>query len=650
MHFPKLFSPIKLGPCEIKNRIVSTGHDTVLSTGGLVNDRLVAYHAARAAGGCGLIVTQVAAVHHTAFYTPYLLIATDDNFIPGYRKIVEACHAHGAKVFGQLFHPGREVSASMDGTAALAYAPSASPSERFRTIPCEMTLEMIDEIIEGYGQTARRMAEAGADGVEIVASHGYLPAQFLSQSVNLRTDKYGDSDENRLRFLKDVIASIREQVGDDIVVGMRISVDEKNEAGLKQEESLAAIAALDDDLDYLSIVAGTSATSQGATHIVPSMNFEHGYTSPLGVLAKQHFSGPVIVTGRINQPQIAEELIKSGDADLCGMTRAMVCDPEMPNKSMQGDSEDVRACIGCNQACIGHVLKGDGISCIQHPETGRELEYGTLEMAPSPKKILVVGGGPAGMKAAAVAASRGHKVTLMEREAHLGGQARRAHLLPGREEFANLITNLSHEAERAGVQIMCNQNVDATVIEEHGPDEIVLACGARPYMPTIEGAEEANIVNAWQVLDGTAKIGNSVLIADWTSDWIALGIAEKLAREGCKVRLAVTGATAGETLQQYIKNMWNSTLLDLGVEMIPFTRIFGADTNTVYLERTVISGHVVIEGIDTVVVTHGNASNTELAQQLDGRKKGTVHAIGDCLTPRDAESAIFEGLKIGVRV
>ncbi|MCP4045077.1 MAG: FAD-dependent oxidoreductase [Gammaproteobacteria bacterium] len=649
MNFPNVFSPITLGSCEIKNRIVSTGHDTVLSSGGLVNDRLVAYHRARAAGGCGLIVTQVAAVHHTAFYTPYLLIATDDGFIPGYRKITEACHAHGAKVFAQLFHPGREVSASMDGTAALAYAPSASPSERFRTVPCEMTTDLIGEIIEGYGQTARRMMEAGADGVEIVASHGYLPAQFLSSAVNDRSDQYGGTEENRHRFLKEVIAAVRKQIGNDMVVGLRISVDETNPAGMTAEESLAAIAALDDDLDYLSIVAGTSATYQGATHIVPSMNFEHGYTSPHAARAKQHFSNPVIITGRINQPQIAEQIIKSGDADLCGMTRAMVCDPEMPNKAMGGDIDNIRACIGCNQACIGHVLKGDGISCLQHPETGRELEYGDLEAAPNLMKILVVGGGPAGMKAASVAARRGHQVTLMERDARLGGQVNKAHLLPGREEFGNLITNLAGEVERAGVQVLCNQNVDATIIEDHAFDEIILACGASPRMPVIEGAEEANIVNAWQVLDGTAKIGNSVLITDWTSDWIALGIAEKLAREGCKVRLSVTGASAGEVLQQYIKNMWNSKLLELGVEILPFTRIFGADANTVYLERTVVSGHVVVEDVDTIVIAHGHASNTELVQQLQIRKE-TIHVIGDCLAPRDAEAAIFEGLKIGASI
>ena len=501
----------------------------------------------------------------------------------------------------------------------------------------------------GQSNARRVLAEAAADGVEIVGSHGYLPAQFLSQSVNVRTDKYGGSDENRLRFIKDVIAAIRKEVGDKLALGLRISIDEKNSAGMTEHEALQAIAALNGELDYVSIVAGTSATYQGATHIVPSMDFEHGYTTSLAARAKAHFKGPVIVTGRINQPQIAEEVIKSGEADLCGMTRAMICDPEMPNKAKANDIDDIRACIGCNQACIGHVLKGVGVSCLQHPETGRELEYGDIKAAPSAKNILVVGGGPAGMKAASIAASRGHQVTLMEREARLGGQALRAYLLPGREEFGGLVTNLTREVERAGVNVINNQSVDLNVIDRHNPDEIILACGAKPYMPAIEGAEEAHIVDAWQVLDGTANIGSSVLIADWTSDWVALGIAEKLARDGCRVRLAVTGASPGEVLQQYIKNRWNSVLLGLGIEVIPYTRIFGADANTVYLERTVISEHVVVEDVDTVVVCHGNDSNNELVGHLQDRK-GTVHVIGDCLAPRDAEAAVLEGLKIGARI
>jgi len=649
MRFNNLFMPITLGACEIKNRIVFTGHDTVLSSDGLVSDALVAYHSARAAGGCGLIVTQVAGIHHTAHYTNNVLMADDDRFIPGYRRIVEACHVYGCRVFSQLFHPGREVSESLDGTPALAYAPSASPNERFRVFPSEMTIGMIEEIVNGYGHGARRMAEAGADGVEIVASHGYLPAQFLSRSVNRRDDRYGGSVENRRRFIEEVISAIRKQVGRGLVIGMRVSVDEMNEAGLTEEESLSAIEALNRAVDYISVVAGTSATYRGAAHIVPSMEFEHGYTSPLAARAKNCFAGPVIVTGRINQPQIAEEIIKAGYADLCGMTRAMICDPEMPNKARAGSIDDIRACIGCNQACIGHFHKGAGISCIQFPETGRELRYGRKEPAASARRVLVVGGGPAGMKAAAVAAERGHRVTLMERAARLGGQALRAQLLPQRAEFGGIVTNLAREVERAGVQVECNRDVDAVVIGEHRPDAIVLACGARPYWPKIEGAKEANIVDAWQVLDGTAKVGSSVVIADWAADWISLGIAEKLVREGCRVRLAVTGPCAGETIPLYIRDRWNNVLASLGVEIVPYVRLYGADAHAVYLERTVIQEAVVIEDVDTLVITQGHVPNNDLVRDLQGMAD-KVHVIGDCLAPRNAEAAVLEGLKVGANI
>lgn len=649
MSFQNLFSPIVLGACEVKNRIVFTGHDTVLSSDGLVNDALVAYHKARAAGGCGLIVTQVAGIHSTAYYTSNVLMADDDRFIPGYRRIVEACHGYDCRVFSQLFHPGREVSESLDGAPALGYAPSASPNERFRVFPSEMTVEMIEQIVEGYGQGARRVAEAGADGVEIVASHGYLPAQFLSESINSRDDEYGGSEERRRRFVKEVISAIRKQVGRDFVVGMRVSVDEMSDRGLTEAECLSTIETLHRGIDYVSVVAGTSATYGGATHIVPSMEFEHGYTKSMAGRAKNAFAGPVIVTGRINQPQTAEEIIKAGDADLCGMTRAMICDPEMPNKARMGALDDIRACIGCNQACIGHFHKGAAISCIQFPETGRELRYGRREPASAARRVLVVGGGPAGMKAAAVAAERGHRVTLVERAGRLGGQALRAQLLPQRAEFGGIVTNLAREVERAGVQVECNRDVDADVIGAHAPDAIVLACGARPYWPKIEGAEEANIVDAWQVLDGTAEVGTSVVIADWAADWISLGIAEKLIREGRRVRLAVTGPCAGEAIPLYVRDRWNNVLASLGVEIIPYVRLYGADAQAVYLERTVTKEPVVLEETDTLVITQGHVPNSDLVRQLQG-KADNVYVIGDCLAPRNAEAAVLEGLKAGVSI
>ena len=336
---------------------------------------------------------------------------------------------------------------SLDGTAPVAWGPSVSPSERFHVIPRAMTSAMIEDVIAGYGETARRLEQAGVDGVEVVASHGYLPAQFLNPTVNLRTDQWGGSAENRCRFLQEAVASARRATGDDFIVGLRISGDEQYDDGLKGDLSLSAIQSVSEQIDYLSLVDGTSATLGGAIHIAPPMYLEPGYVAPFSERVKQIVDFPVFVTGRINQPQEAEKIIASGAADMCGMTRAMICDPLMPAKSQAGQLDDIRACIGCNQACIGHFHSGHAISCIQYPESGRELEYGSIKPTQSPQKIMVVGGGPGGMKAAATAAERGHSVTLYEAEKQLGGQARLAQLLPHRAEFGGIITNTrSHYA------------------------------------------------------------------------------------------------------------------------------------------------------------------------------------------------------------
>ena len=435
--FPKLFSPLTLRGVTIKNRIFSTGHDTNLAAGGLINDRLVAYHRARAAGGAGLLIVQVSGVHETARYTSHLLMATTDDSIPGYRKVAEACHAHDCRVFGQLFHPGREIMESQDGSLPVAYAPSTSPNERFHVMPAPLTRRLIDEIVEGYGAGAQcAWPTAGMDGVEIIASHGYLPAQFLNPRVNRREDEYGGSFENRMRFLRRVIAASRAAVGPDKVVGMRISGAELDHDGLTEEEVLETCRALsaDGELDYYNVIAGSSASVAGAIHIVPPMAIETGYVAPFAAAVRAVVDKPVFVAGRINQPQIAEQVLISNQADMCGMTRAMICDPEMPAKTATGKLDDIRACIGCNQACIGHFHLGYAISCIQHPETGRELDYGKLKPAAKARKVLIAGGGPAGMKAAAVAAARGHKVTLYEIERTAGrpGAAGPAIAGPGR--------------------------------------------------------------------------------------------------------------------------------------------------------------------------------------------------------------------------
>lgn len=514
--FPKLFSEITIGECVVPNRIVSTGHHTYLSDR-MPDERLVAYHEARARGGVGLIVSEIVAVHETAGFSKDLLKVDGRDVILAYTRLVKACHRHGTKIFAQLFHPGREILPAYGGMLPVAWAPSAVPNERFQVMPKPMPVALIEEILVGFGTAAALLAEAGFDGFEIVSSHGYLPAQFLNPHVNLRDDAYGGDDEGRLRFLREVIAAIRAGAKGH-AVGLRLSGAEMDGDGLTQEETLSICKAVAPELDYLSVVAGTSNSLGGSVHIVPPMDLAPAYTAPFAAAIKTVVDSPVIVTGRINQPQVAEQVIANGEADLCGMTRALICNPVMPVKARDARLDDIRACIGCNQACIGRAHKGLGISCIQHPASGRELEYAALPPVTTPKKIAVIGGGPAGMKAAAIAAARGHRVTLFERTNRLGGQANLAQRLPGREEFGGIIGNLEREMSLAGVTVQVGETISAGSLRDFAPDAIILATGARPRTPPLEGLNSAHVVTAWDVLEDRANIGKFVVIADWRAD------------------------------------------------------------------------------------------------------------------------------------
>lgn len=642
--FPHLFAPLQIRGKRLKNRIMSSGHDTSMPTNNLVNEQLIAYHRARAEGGVGLIVLQVAGVHDSARYTSHVLMATDDACIDGYRRLAETCHAHGTVVLSQIFHPGREIMESADGLLAVAYAPSAVPNERFRVMPRALDQDMIDEIIQGYADAARRLHQAGLDGVELVASHGYLPAQFINPRVNRRTDGYNGELEQRLRFIREILGAMRASTDADFIIGLRISADERDPEGLTEDESLAAVQLLQGQLDYVHIVAGTSASLGGAVHIVPPMAVEAAYLAREAGTFKAGLSIPLFVTGRINQPQEAEAIIAKGQADVCGMTRALICDPQMPNKSDSGRAEDVRACIACNQACIGHFHKGLPISCIQHPETGRELLYGQPKPSARGKRILVVGGGPAGMKAAAVAAQRGHRVTLYEASAQLGGQIQLAQLLPRRSEFGGASTNLQREMQLAGVEVVRNTRVDRALIERENPDHVIIATGAQPYWPNFERGGDLQVVDAWQILRDEVQLGRSVVVADWRCDWIGPGIAERLVRAGHQVQLAVNGTHCGESLPLYVRDQMAGELHKLAIPIIPYARLYGCDDSTVYLQHTASGEPMLLENIDSLVLCQGHQSVDDLGQQL----KGLVpfQRIGDCLAPRTVEEAIHEGLKV----
>jgi NADPH-dependent 2,4-dienoyl-CoA reductase/sulfur reductase-like enzyme len=318
----------------------------------------------------------------------------------------------------------------------------------------------------------------------------------------------------------------------------------------------------------------------------------------------------------------------------------------MPQKAAAGALDDIRACIACNQACIGHYHAGYGISCIQNPVTGREVALGAPAPAKRRSKILVAGGGPAGMKAAATAAERGHDVTLCEAGPRLGGQVLLAQLLPGRAEFGGLATNLEREMARAGVAVRLNTAVDRALVAATAPDAVIVATGARAHVPAVEGRENGHVVDAWSVLKAEANPGTRVLVADWRCDWTGPGVAELLAQAGHHVRLAVNGVAAGQNLQMYVRDLWAARLHEAGVEVVPYARLFGVDGETAYLTHIVSNRPVVFEDVDTVVLAPGGAPESRLEAELAGMGV-PVHAAGDCLAPRSAEEAVYEGLLAG---
>ena len=646
--FAHLFAPLKLRDVEIRNRILSTGHQTYLARGGLPTPDFIAYHAARARGGAGLIITEAARFHATTITEAPEIVVASDDCIPAFRSLADAVHAHGAKLFGQLSHAGRLSRRVQGGLRGVAYAPSALPDDRFQTMPRALPEALISELVEAYGQGARRLAEAGYDGIEVIASLGLLIAQFLNPRSNRRTDRYGGDREGRMRFLVEVLEEVRRRIGDARVLGIRISAEEVEADGLDAAEILEICKALAARglVDYVNTTLGSMAGLGGSVHVVPPMEIPHGYVAPKAGAIRAAIGLPVFVAGRINQPQQAERIIAAGQADMCGMTRAMIADPEMPAKARAGRLDEIRACIGCNQGCIGHFHQGYSITCIQTPETGRELKLPTPAPAAHRRRILVAGGGPAGMKAAVTAAARGHAVVLCEAGPRLGGQVLLAQRLPERAEFGGLISNLEGELARAGVEIRLRTRVDAALVAQIAPDAIVVATGGRPFAPEIEGRADAHVVDAWSVLTAEANPGSRVLVADWRCDWVGMGVAEFLARNGHQVRLAVNGTHAGQYLQMYHRDHWAGKLHRLGVQVIPYARLHGVDSDSAWLGHIVTGEPIVCDGVDTVVVAAGQEPATTLEDEL-APLGIEMHLAGDCLSPRSAEEAVYEGLMAG---
>jgi 2,4-dienoyl-CoA reductase-like NADH-dependent reductase (Old Yellow Enzyme family)/thioredoxin reductase len=611
---PHLFSALRLGPVELENRIVSTAHQTTLVHDHLPTDGFVAYHEARAAGGTGLIVLEATAVHESGRLTPHTLAGYREEIVPGYRRVAEAVQRHGTRLFVQLFHGGRELIADPPRPAAVA--PSAIPSQRFHVEPRALDPDGIEELIAGYADSARLAAAGGLDGVELSAAHGYLFAQFFTPGLNLREDEWAVGSQ----LLLAVLRAVREAAS-DLALGVRLSAD---------SEAAAAVAPeLAELVDYVSIALGDSSTYRGSTGIVPPPPVEESAIA--GFAAPFRVGPPLVATSRIVDPLAADRLIGNGVAEAVGMTRALITDPDLPRKASKGRSKDVLRCIGCN-TCIAHYHAGIPIACAQNPRTGRELAWSPVR-ASRPRRVAVVGGGPAGMAAAAEARAAGHEVVLYESRARLGGQIELAGAAPGHAELAEALLR-NYERLLDGVDVRLGEHVQ----ERPDADAVILATGARPYVPDLPLADGA--VTAWDILRGDRPDGERLVVADWGGDAAGLDASELLAASGYQVTLAVGSAALGETLHAYQRNLYGARLYRAGIEIRHHLELAAWDGGRATFTNIFAPELEVVLEADALVLALGRVPVRELALQAAGE-------AGDRLAPRSLEEAILEGSLAG---
>ena len=628
--FSSLLSPLRLGPVEIPNRIVSTAHQTTLVHEHLPTDEFVAYHEARARGGVGLIVLEATAVDESGLLTSHTLGGYLPEIVDGYRRVAAAVRPHGTRLFVQLFHGGREQIASSPRPPALA--PSAVPSSRFRTEPRAARPADIDRIVKGYARSAALAAEAGLDGVEVSAAHRYLIEQFFDPALNRRGDEWADGT----RFLVAVLRAVR-AAAPRLCLGVRVSGD--SERGLAIAE-----AATSEGVDYVSVALGDSSTYLGSVGIVPPPPLEDDVVA--AHVGRFRLGPPLIATSRIVDPEHAEGLIAAGLMDAVGMTRALIADPELPVKA--GVGRRILRCIGCN-TCIAHYHAGTAIACAVNPRTGRELTMPTAPRAPRARRVIVVGGGPAGLAAAAEAAEAGHEVVLLERSDRLGGQMALVHAAPGTAEIGRRFVALFEgRLADGGVEVRLDTKAETQAVLDLEPDVVVVATGARSFVPDLAlGGVE--VAQSWDVLVKAAPGGLRVVVADWGGDPSGLDAAEVLALAGNDVTLAVASVAVGEGVHQYRRNLYLQRLYRAGVKILQHHALVGASDGEVELSNVFAPELHLRVAADLLVLAQGRVPEDELASALVAAGLH-VEEAGDCLSPRSLEEAVLEGTLAAHRV
>jgi 2,4-dienoyl-CoA reductase-like NADH-dependent reductase (Old Yellow Enzyme family)/thioredoxin reductase len=646
----KVFEPINIGPVTIPNRVVRTAHGSNIG-GGRVSDDLIAYHEERAKGGVGLTVIEILGVH---WASPAPLNVSDPTLKDSYQKLVAATQPHGMKVFQQLWHGGHN-AAPPDGSPP--WSASDVPSPTVGIPPISMSKGMIDEVVAGFAQAAALCEAGGLDGVEVHCAHGYLIQQFLSTGHNLREDDYGGPLQNRLRFMFEVIRAIRSEVSKDFAVGVRLAPD-LVPGGMSVQDTADVVQALDAQcpVDHINI-------SMGSYHAFPKMiggmhepaGYEMATSEPVTRLTKT----PTIVTGRFRTLEEVDNVLRSGEADLVGMTRATIADPALVNKTKAGRVAEVRPCIACNQGCVGQVLGPPGrMGCAVNVAVGfeRTLSEDLLETVVEPRKVLVVGGGPAGMEAARIARLRGHEVVLCEAASDLGGAINLASRTPTRHGFADITHWLEQEIYRLGVEVRLSTYVGVDDVGDIGPDVVIVATGSEPRANGVQlshpgapalGMDKPHVITSHELLSGHNIVGTTAAVVDDLGHFEGIGVAEYLQEAGSDVTYVTRYNSLSPRLEPAL--MVDPALARMQARgnftLIPRAHVTAVEDASLAVELLAGGEALEIPAETVVFVTH-NRSRRELFEALQ-EYDAEVLVAGDANTPRFVEHAIRDGHRVG---
>jgi len=656
MPLTHVLAPIRIGSVDIRNRVVSTAHVTRLALQSF--DDLIEYHVRRAEGGVGLTILELLAVHRSA---PYALNAFNPEHVQGCQRMMQRLKPLGMKVFQQLWHGGHHVM-PLDGSPP--WSASDQPSPVLGIVPLAMTHSMIDEIVTAFADAARRCEEWGLDGIELHAAHGYLPQQFLSPNTNKRDDHYGGSLENRARFTLEILAAIRDSVSSKMAVCLRIGPDDTfGGAGVGDNLRLLELAQARSLIDMVSISLGNK---QAYHKMMGGMHEPVGYELPTSIAIGKHAKVPTLVIGRVRTLEEADTIVRQGDGDLVGMTRAHIADPDIVHKTLKGHPEQVRPCIGCNQGCVGGGKSiNPRIGCTVNAGAGWERTYGDHALKPAAvvKRVLVVGGGPAGMEAARVSVLRGHQVTLAQAESVLGGSVLIAAKAPTRSSLRDITMWMEQEIYRLGVKVLLSTYIEAEEATAERFDEVILATGSTPRMDGIQvsnpgepilGMQQAHVFSSHDVLldDRLTSGARTALVIDESGHYEAVAVTEALQLRGISVTFVTSYISFAPKMDSALMN---EPALQRIARRGNF--MFHARTRVISIEKgfsTIGPTYLNAQECqmipsDIVVFISPNRPNRDLYQVLTSRGM-RVQVVGDANSPRNLLNAIREGHLAGANL